>query len=47
MNKITKVTISLCQELGREPTLEEISHKAGLPLEKVRKNGRSPTNLYR
>jgi RNA polymerase primary sigma factor len=37
MNKITKVTISLFQELGREPTLEEISGKAGLPLEKVRK----------
>ncbi|NLW35368.1 MAG: RNA polymerase sigma factor RpoD [Syntrophorhabdus aromaticivorans] len=37
MNKITKVTISLFQELGREPNLEEISHKAGLPLEKVRK----------
>lgn len=37
MNKITKVTISLFQELGREPNLEEISFKAGLPLEKVRK----------
>jgi RNA polymerase primary sigma factor len=37
MNKITKVTTSLYQELGREPTLEEISHKAGQPLEKVRK----------
>jgi RNA polymerase primary sigma factor len=37
MNKITKVTISLFQELGREPTLEEISAKAVLPLEKVRK----------
>ncbi len=37
MNKITKVTISLFQELGREPTLEEISAKAALPLEKVRK----------
>jgi RNA polymerase primary sigma factor len=37
MNKITKVTISLFQELGREPTLEEISVKAALPLEKVRK----------
>lgn len=37
MNKITKVTISLFQELGREPNLEEISYKAGLPLEKVRK----------
>jgi RNA polymerase primary sigma factor len=37
MNKITKVTISLFQELGREPNLDEISSKAGLPLEKVRK----------
>jgi RNA polymerase primary sigma factor len=37
MNKITKVTISLFQELGREPTIEEISKKAGLPVEKVRK----------
>jgi RNA polymerase primary sigma factor len=37
MNKITKVTISLFQELGREPTLEEISVKAALPLEKIRK----------
>jgi len=37
MNKITKVTISLFQELGREPSLEEISNKAGLPVEKVRK----------
>jgi len=37
MNKITKVTISLFQELGREPSLEEISVKAGLPVEKVRK----------
>jgi RNA polymerase primary sigma factor len=36
-NKISKVTVSLFQELGREPNLEEISFKAGLPLEKVRK----------
>jgi RNA polymerase primary sigma factor len=36
-NKISKATISLFQELGREPNLEEISLKAGLPLEKVRK----------
>jgi RNA polymerase primary sigma factor len=36
-NKIGKVTTSLFQELGREPNLEEISLKAGLPLEKVRK----------
>ena len=37
MNKITRVTTPLYQELGRKPTPEEISHKAGLPLEKVRK----------
>ena len=36
-NKISKVKISLFQELGREPNLEEISLKAGLPVEKVRK----------
>ena len=37
MKKISKVTVALFQELGREPNLEEISLKAGLPLEKVRK----------
>jgi len=36
-NKISKATVSLFQELGKEPSLEEISVKAGLPLEKVRK----------
>ena len=36
-NKIGKVTVALFQELGREPNLEEISLKAGLSLEKVRK----------
>jgi RNA polymerase primary sigma factor len=36
-NKINKVTIALIQELGREPNLEEISLRAGLPAEKVRK----------
>ncbi|MCX5814873.1 MAG: sigma-70 family RNA polymerase sigma factor, partial [Proteobacteria bacterium] len=36
-NKISKASIALFQELGRKPDLEEISLKAGLPLEKVRK----------
>ena len=36
-NKISRATVSLFQELGREPSLEDISSKAGLPLEKVRK----------
>ena len=36
-NKISKATIALFQELGKEPNLEEISIKVGLPLEKVRK----------
>jgi RNA polymerase primary sigma factor len=41
-NKINKVTITLFQELGRAPNLEEISLKAGLPLEKVRKIMKAP-----
>jgi RNA polymerase primary sigma factor len=36
-NKISKATVALFQELGKEPNLEEIALKAGLPLEKVRK----------
>jgi RNA polymerase primary sigma factor len=36
-NKISKVRTSLFQELGREPSLGDISLKAGLPVEKVRK----------
>jgi len=36
-NKITRATVALYQELGKKPNLEEISFKAGLPLEKVRK----------
>ena len=36
-NKISKATVILFQELGQEPNLEEVSRKAGLPLEKVRK----------
>jgi RNA polymerase primary sigma factor len=36
-NKISKVSISLVQELGRAPNLEEIARKAGFTLEKVRK----------
>ena len=35
-SKIGKVTIALFQELGREPTPEEIAHRALLPLENVR-----------
>ncbi|MEN6615715.1 MAG: sigma-70 family RNA polymerase sigma factor [Syntrophorhabdus sp.] len=34
-NKINKATTALFQELGDNPNLEEISRKAGLPLEKV------------
>jgi RNA polymerase primary sigma factor len=36
-NKISKATVALLQELGKKPNVEEISLKAGLPLEKVRK----------
>jgi len=36
-NKIKKATVALFQELGEEPRLEQVSLKAGLPLERVRK----------
>jgi len=35
-NKLGRVTISLFHELGRAPNVEEISARAGVPLEKVR-----------
>jgi RNA polymerase primary sigma factor len=36
-NKISKAKAILIQEIGREPNVEEISLKVGLPLEKVRR----------
>jgi len=37
MNKLTRTTRYLVQELGREPTHDEIAEKMELPLDKVRK----------
>jgi RNA polymerase primary sigma factor len=37
LNRIGKVRTSLFQELGREPNFEEISLKAGFPVDKVKK----------
>ncbi|MFQ5779607.1 MAG: RNA polymerase sigma factor RpoD [Nitrospiria bacterium] len=37
INKLIRTTRQLVQELGREPTPEEIGEKMNLPLEKVRK----------
>jgi RNA polymerase primary sigma factor len=34
-NTISKATVALIQELGKQPNLEEISRKVGLPLDKV------------
>ncbi len=36
MNRITKTTRELVQELGREPVQEEIAYRASLPVDKVR-----------
>nr|WP_320414724.1 sigma-70 domain-containing protein [Candidatus Hakubella thermalkaliphila] len=36
INRITKTTRELVQELGREPVTEEIAYKVELPAEKVR-----------
>ena len=35
INKVTRCNRKLVQELGREPTMEEISEDLGLPIEKV------------
>ena len=37
INKLIRTSRHLVQEMGREPTSEEIAKKVGLPLEKVRK----------
>jgi RNA polymerase primary sigma factor len=37
INKLTRTSRSLVQELGREPTAEEIGHRMDLPASKVRK----------
>jgi len=37
INKLIRVSRSMVQELGREPTPEEIARKVGMPAEKVRK----------
>lgn len=48
MNKVRQITRVLVQEIGREPTAEEVSVKAGLPLEETRvilKMSRAPLSL--
>lgn len=48
INRITKTTRELVQELGREPVTEEIAYKVDLPVEKVRsilKVAREPVSL--
>ena len=37
INKLTRISRTLVQEKGREPTCEEISNKIGIPVHKVRK----------
>jgi RNA polymerase primary sigma factor len=37
INKLNRTSRRFLQEIGREPTLEEIAEQIGLPLEKVRK----------
>jgi len=37
INKLVRVARSMVQELGREPTPEEIAKKVGMPPEKVRR----------
>jgi RNA polymerase primary sigma factor len=37
INKIVRTSRQMLNEIGREPTLEELAEKLGMPLEKVRK----------
>ncbi len=37
INKLSRVSRYLVQELGREPTAEEIAEKMGMPVEKIRR----------
>jgi RNA polymerase primary sigma factor len=37
LNKLNRISLSLVQQMGREPTLDEIAKKIGMPLEKVQK----------
>lgn len=48
LNKCKKISRLLTQELGREPTVEELSERVGLPVEKVKeilKSGQDPISL--
>ena len=36
-NKVVRVSRRILQEIGREPTSEELAEKLGMPLERVRK----------
>ena len=48
INKLTRVSRTLLQDLGREPTQEEIAKELGMPVEKVREIQRiaqEPTSL--
>ncbi len=50
ITKISKATRELIQELGREPTAEEIARKLGMPVDKVRQAldaAREPISLDR
>ena len=37
INKIVRTSRQMLNEIGREPTPEELAEKLGMPLEKVRK----------
>ena len=37
INKLSRTSSNMVQELGREPTADELSHHIGMPLHKVRK----------
>ncbi len=46
INKLIRVSRQLLQELGREPTPEEIAEEMDMPVERVREILRFPRNRY-
>ena len=47
INKVVRTSRRMLNEIGREPTPEELAEKLGMPLEKVRKISRSPRSHCR
>ena len=46
INKLSRVQRQMLQDLGREPTPDELARELDMPVEKVQKYGREPISLH-